>query len=145
MRRRPDDPDGVTVPYDFSGRREGRVLVVDNDADVRAVIEEYLASGGFDVTAASTGAEGLRLLRADSSIALVLLDLRMPDMDGWRFRQIQMADARLTSIPTVILTGTALPDIVDAELQAAEYLLKPVGREHLLSVARNYCIPNARG
>ena len=118
-----------------------RVLIIDDDEEVRSVYQELLVAANFDVVTASGGAEGLTMLRRDPTIGLVLLDLMMPEMDGWRFRHAQRSDARLDKIPTVIVSGTPLRDIVHAELEAADYLLKPVGREHLISVVAAYCKP----
>jgi CheY-like chemotaxis protein len=117
----------------------GRVLVVDDDDDVRDVFKSILMLAGFDVVEASGGAEGLKILRTDRSIRLVLLDLTMPEMDGWRFRHEQRSDPRLSRIPTVIVSGEPLAHIVDEELRAADYLSKPVGRDHLVGVVAKYC------
>ncbi len=119
----------------------GKVLVVDDDDDVREVIKSILMLAGFDAVEAGGGAEGLRLLRSDKSIRLVLLDLTMPEMDGWRFRHEQRSDPRLSQIPTIIVSGEPLAHIVDEELRAADYLSKPVGRDHLIGVVAKYCEP----
>ena len=121
----------------------GRVLVVDDDPSMRTLYKRSLTSAGFDVVVADGGPDGLQRLRDDDSIRLVLLDLNMPDMDGWDFREEQCADPKLKSVPTVIVTGEPLARIVQAELHAAEYLLKPVGRDHLISVVSEYCEPAA--
>ena len=118
-----------------------RILVIDDDLEVRSTFAELLEFANFDVVSASGGAEGLRMLRYDPRIGLVLLDLMMPEMDGWRFRHAQRADTRLASIPTIIVSGSPLGSIIHAELQAADYLLKPVGRDHLVSVVASYCKP----
>jgi CheY-like chemotaxis protein len=117
------------------------VLIIDDDPEVCATFQESLQLAGFDVAVAGGGADGLRILRADPTIGLVLLDLMMPEMDGWRFRHAQRLDARLAAIPTVIVSGTDLRTIVHAELQAVDYLLKPVARDHLVSVVASYCKP----
>lgn len=119
----------------------GRVLVVDDDEDVREVFKSILMLAGFDVVEASGGAEGLKLLRADRSIRLVLLDLTMPEMDGWRFRHEQRSDPRLAAIPTIVVSGEPLAHIVDEDLRADDYLSKPVGRDHLVGVVAKYCEP----
>ena len=98
-----------------------------------------LEHAGFEVVTASGGAEGLRMLRDDSAIGLVLLDLMMPEMDGWRFRHAQRADARLASVPTLVVTGAALGPGVRDELQAADYLAKPVTPDLLISTVARLC------
>ena len=121
--------------------RPGRVLIIDDDLDVRETLAEGLRGAGFDVAEASSGAEGLRLLRTDAQVGLVLLDLMMPEMDGWRFRYEQRMDPRLAGIPTIITTGAPLGDVVDGELKANDYLLKPIGLQHLVSVVAHYVRP----
>jgi len=134
-----DDP--VLADPDPPDAGPGRVLVVDDDDDVREIIKSFLQLAGFDVAEASGGAEGLKALRWDKTIRLVLLDLTMPEMDGWRFRYEQMSDPRLSRIPTIIVSGEPLAHIVDEELRAADYLSKPVGRDHLIGVVAKYCEP----
>ena len=134
-----DDP--LLADPDQPDAGPGRVLVVDDDDDVRDVIKSFLELAGFDVVEASGGADGLKLLRWDKTIRLVLLDLTMPEMDGWRFRHEQMSDPRLSQIPTIIVSGEPLAHIVDEELRAADYLSKPVGRDHLIGVVAKYCEP----
>lgn len=118
-----------------------RILVVDDDPVVRRMFQRSLELARFDVVVADGGAPGLQILQEDETIGLVLLDLTMPDMDGWRFRHAQRLDPRLAQIPTVIVSGSPLGHIVHEELRATDYLLKPVGREHLLSVVASYCKP----
>ena len=132
---------GKPMPSGEDPLPRNRILVIDDDLEVRSTFSELLEFAKFDVVSASGGAEGLRMLRYDPRIGLVLLDLMMPEMDGWRFRHAQRADVRLNAIPTIIVSGSPLGNIVHEELQAADYLLKPVGREHLISVVAAYCKP----
>ncbi len=122
-----------------------QVLVVDDDAAVRETLSEGLRIAGFCVVEAGRGAEGLEILRNEPRIGLVLLDLLMPEMDGWRFRYEQRSDPRLASIPTIIATGAPLVEVIDGELRAADYLLKPIGLEHLVSVVAHYVRPALTG
>lgn len=131
----------LLAPYDGPRRGPGRVLVIDDDEGVRSVMRKQLAAAGFDVVAASTGAEGIDIMRADPSFKVVLLDMIMPAMDGWGFRQVQLADPVLAAVPAIVLTGAPLPSLIHDQLKAADYLLKPVGRDHLISVVSNYCTP----
>lgn len=119
----------------------GRVLVVDDEAAMRILLSRSLTSAGFDVVIAEGGAAGLQKLRDDPEIRLVLLDLNMPAMDGWAFREEQRSDPQLKDVPTVIVTGEPLTRIISRELHAAGYLLKPFKREHLISVVSEYCEP----
>ena len=121
--------------------KSGRVLVVDDEPIMRTLFRRSLQSAGFEVVVAEDGPEGLQKLRHDPEIRLVLLDLNMPQMDGREFREEQRADPQLKDVPTVIVTGEPLARLVQNELHAAEYLLKPVGRDHLISVVSDYCEP----
>lgn len=141
MRVLADEHHNQLAPYDYPRRGPGRVLVVDDDEGVRVVMRKQLQHAGFDVVAAASGREAFELLRSDPAIRVVLLDMLMPGMDGWGVRREQMSDAALAEIPTIILTGAPLPSLVHDQLRAADYLLKPVGRDHLISVVSNYCEP----
>jgi CheY-like chemotaxis protein len=129
------------APYDGPHRGPGKILVVDDDDGLRAMMRRQLEHAGFDVVAARSGAEAIDVLRAERGCRLVLLDMIMPAMDGWDFRQIQLGDAAIAHVPVIVLTGAPLPTLVHDQLQAAGYLLKPVGRDHLISVVINYCAP----
>jgi two-component system OmpR family response regulator len=117
------------------------VLLVDDDPAVREMFSQALRLAGFDVMEAATGSEALERLRSTTQVGVILLDLKMPDMDGWRFRLAQRTDPRMAAIPTVITTGAQLSEELDCDLKAADYLLTPVGLEHLISVVSHYVKP----
>ena len=121
--------------------KSGRVLVVEDEPVMRTLFRRSLQSAGFDVVVAGDGSEGLEKLRQDPEIRVVLLDLNMPNMDGHEFRREQRNDPQLKDVPTVVVTGEPLATVVDSDLHAVEYLLKPVGRDHLISVISDYCEP----
>jgi len=121
--------------------KSGRVLVVDDEPLMRTLFRRSLQSAGFDVVVAEDGPDGLEKLRHDPAIRVVLLDLNMPIMDGREFREEQRNDPQLKDVPTVIVTGEPLARLLESELHAAEYLLKPIGRDHLISVVSDYCEP----
>ena len=116
-----------------------RILVVDDDPPVRRMFQRILEYGRFDVVTAGSGAEGIEILQRDPAIGLVLLDLMMPGMDGWRFRHAQRSDPRIAGIPTIIVTACDTPPAVRAELQAADYLTKPVPMARLLAAVSAFC------
>lgn len=124
----------------------GRVLIIDDEPDVRELFQDILQGAGFDAVSAESGAEGLEILRTDPRIRVVLLDLLMPEMDGWRFRHHQLSQPQYAAIPTVIVTGAPLGGVAHEQLQAADYLSKPVSRERLIGTVAKYCDPrNASG
>lgn len=78
-------------------------------------------------------------------MALILLDMMMPEMDGWQFRDAQLADPALRSIPVVVVTAhNDAADIAD-EIGAAAFLRKPVGFEALLTTIRRAADGQQRG
>lgn len=103
-----------------------RILIVDDDASIRGLLAEVVKrEGGLPVLAAS-GVEGYASLTAlGSKIALVMLDLTMPEMDGFAFRDLQLEDPELAEIPTVVLTGHALTTDQLSFMRAAAVLHKP--------------------
>ena len=89
----------------MSGRR--RVLVVDDDVDIREALIDVLDEVGFDAVGAANGADALRQLHDGLRPDLILLDLTMPVMDGQTFRRLQLADDdhSIASIPVVVLSA----------------------------------------
>ena len=83
--------------------RNATILVVEDDADTRTALSELLASAGYRVRTASTGAEGLEVLQSSPEVDAVLLDLVMPDMDGFELmRRHREAEGRAA---VVVLSG----------------------------------------
>jgi CheY-like chemotaxis protein len=116
------------------------VLVVDDDAAIRHTVQEILSDEGYAVRAAENGREALEVLRTiDSLPGIILLDLRMPVMDGWSFRQQQRADPRLASIPVLVLSADGAMAARLAELDVAGALAKPLRLEALLSAVARHC------
>jgi CheY-like chemotaxis protein len=114
----------------------GTVLVVDDDEEVRRLLAEVLESEGYEVAAAGDGEEALEYLRTHHPPALILLDLRMPRMDGWEFRAQQDRDPALSVIPVVVVTG-----VHDAELLegAGDAIVpKPFDLRALMNAVRRY-------
>jgi CheY-like chemotaxis protein len=87
------------------------VLVVDDDPDVRVMLETYLELEGFDVLTASNGLDALQRLR-DVRPSVILLDLMMPVMDGFMFLDHVKHVPALAQVPIVVLTAK---DLTDAE------------------------------
>lgn len=103
-----------------------KVLVIDDVADIREVISLSLEASGWQVTAVSSGAEGIAIAQSYMPDAIVL-DVQMPDMDGpATFRELQKID-RVAHIPVILLTAKvqAIDRRRFAELSIAGVLLKP--------------------
>src|SRR5690606_6198889 len=109
----------------------GSVLIVNDDADGLAWVRELLELEGYATFVAVDGADGLAIARRFRP-DLILLDLRMPVMDGRAFRREQAHDPDIADIPVVCMS--AEPDVaaIARALDAAAYLCKPVDARHLL-------------
>jgi CheY-like chemotaxis protein len=87
-----------------SAPHRGRVLVVDDDADVRALMQTVLERNGFDVITAESGADALAYLSHDLP-SLILLDLEMDDMNGWEVLTMLRGHPRFGSFKVVVVSG----------------------------------------
>ena len=91
-------------------RDRPQLLVVDDDIAIRDVVSIALEGEGFRVVTADDGRSGLRLLARGLRPDCILLDLRMPEVDGFEFRRSQLAHAEIAGIPVVAFPGAADPD-----------------------------------
>src|SRR5947208_5356923 len=82
-----------------------RILLVEDCFRARELISLILGESGYMVSTAANGAEAIERLRTSDQPDLILLDLRMPVMDGWTLRAELKRDPELSSIPVVILSG----------------------------------------
>jgi CheY-like chemotaxis protein len=112
------------------------ILVVEDDEDAREALVALLRMKGYHAVPAGNGQEALEYLRHARIPDLIILDLWMPIMNGWEFREEQVKDPRLAEIPVIIVT--ALSDRTD--VNANEVIIKPVDVEHLLSSVSQYCV-----
>ena len=112
----------------------GPVLLVDDDVAVRRTIARFLTFEGFVVVEANNGQEALTYLRTGAGASVIVLDLRMPVMDGWAFRRAQRLDPLLENIPVVILSGADAERF--PELEADEAFEKPVRMAQVADAVR---------
>jgi len=113
-----------------------RIVVVEDEADIQAVLEYNLKREGHDVVLASTAKEGLRLAR-ERRPDLVLLDLMLPDGSGTELCKTLRQDAAMRSVRVMMLTakGEEIDRVLGFELGADDYVVKPFSvRELLLRV-----------
>lgn len=135
--------DGGRWPAGFSsGRHEGlsaaKVLVVDDDRGGAEAVSDLLEDQGYEVDYAANGQEALEHLRDESALpGVILLDLWMPVMNGWTFREAQRQDPKLAEIPVVVITATTPPE--DDPMRELPILSKPVDVESLLELVARHC------
>jgi len=111
-----------------------RVVCIEDEPEMIDLVRLILGRKGFKVIGADGGIEGLEIVRREKP-DIILLDLMMPDMDGWEVYQQIKADAELRSIPVVV--GTAKAQSIDKVLglhiaKVDDYITKPVGPQELL-------------
>jgi two-component system response regulator VicR len=114
---------------------KGRILVVDDEADIRESLQDLLLIEGYQVETASNAAEGLRKMER-RGYDLVLLDLMMPDMDGWEVYQQMKADEKTKDIPVIVVTAKA--QSIDRVLglhiaKVDDYIAKPFSPQDLMN------------
>ena len=117
-----------TPPRDGALRR---ILLVEDDPDIRVSLQGILTDEGFDVVGCTNGREALERLGGMSPPDLIILDLMMPVMDGWQFRIQQKNDPALAQIPVIAISADASSKA--AAIDAAAYLNKPFDHAKLMS------------
>ena len=128
----------TTLPSGNDVGTRATILVIDDDDDIRAVLAMVLDEAGFRVVTAANGREALEHLREDPQPDVILLDLMMPEMDGYQFRAEQQRDPALRAIPTLIVTAGTVTSRVEA-LGAEAILRKPVSLRRLVDTIRRFC------
>jgi CheY-like chemotaxis protein len=121
-----------------------RVLVVEDDLEIRESVMEILEEHGYEPVGASNGLEALDKLRSSGPLpCLILLDLMMPRMDGKTFRQQQLQHPELASIPVVVVS--AFKDVAQTlqEMMVVDLLKKPFKLQDLLGLTQRYCPASA--
>ncbi|MEP6864295.1 MAG: response regulator [Deltaproteobacteria bacterium] len=120
-----------------------RVLVVDDDNEIRETMVEILNDEGYEAVGASDGYEALEQLRDPADRwCLVLLDLMMPNMDGRTFRAEQLQDPTIAPIPVVIVSAMNDVAATAEELKVAAHMTKPIPLRELIQVVRQFCAGN---
>jgi two-component system response regulator MprA len=118
------------------------VLIVEDDPPAREGYAALVREGlGFEVVTAEGGEKALALLRGGLTPDLIVLDLVLPDMDGFAFRAQQLADPGLASCPVLICSGN-LDEAGNLErLKGAAYLEKPIQPDAFLRLVRAFSAP----
>jgi PAS domain S-box-containing protein len=140
-----DEPIAALARASRSFRGQGVVLVIDDDMSVRQIVAKMLASLGFSVIDAAGGRQGLRVLEQRArEIALVLLDMTMPDMDG---EETLRAIRKLSPVPVILMSGYGESEAMlrFASQRLAGFLQKPFTAQQLGDVSSQALEPGPAG
>ncbi|MFZ5877804.1 MAG: response regulator transcription factor [Chloroflexota bacterium] len=120
-----------------------KLLVIDDDAAVTELLALLLKSHGYEVLAVNSGAEGVNILH-ERKIDLVILDLMMPDMDGW---DVCRAVRNFSNVPIIVLSALNEPTMIASILDtgADDYLVKPTPSTVLIAHIRQLVRRTATG
>ena len=120
-----------------------KVLVVDDDVRNIFALSSVLERRGMTVLTAGTGREAIATLESTPDIAIVLMDIMMPEMDGYETMQVIRQNALFRRLPIIALTAKAMKGDREKCLEAgaSEYLAKPVNTEQLLSALADVAAP----
>lgn len=126
-------------------RRPGVILIVDDDFDLRESLRQFLELENFEVRLASNGAEALMQLQSIEYPALILLDLMMPEMDGFQFlEKIKTQSELVRKIPIIVMTALNQQDKKDDRLELAVQVVgKPFDIEKLLALITRHMRPDS--
>lgn len=115
-------------------KKEQRVVCIEDEPEMIDLVRLILGRKGFNVIGANGGVEGLEIVRREKP-DLILLDLMMPDMDGWEVYQQIKADEDLKEIPVVVVTAKAqsIDKVLGLHIaKVDDYITKPFGPQELL-------------
>ncbi len=139
-------PERVIEPFSPPEQHEtnsaaSTILVIDDDPAQQDLMQRFLSREGYRVMAALGGREGVTLAKQHTP-EIILLDIRMPQMDGWEVLSLLKSDPELEKIPVVIVTIED-DQALGSALGAVDYLLKPVDYDRLLTLLQPYCANSA--
>jgi CheY-like chemotaxis protein len=115
------------------------VFIVEDDVDTREMLGRFLELEGYRVETAANGKLALERLGSGVGPCVIVLDLMMPVMDGWQFRQAQIHNTELADIPVIVVSAAGRDRI--ERIQADAYLSKPVDLDELLGCVTQFCRP----
>lgn len=115
---------------------EGYVLLVEDDLDISEAIQSILNEEGYKIHCCFNGKEALDFLKTSPAVPdLILLDIMMPIMNGYEFREQQLKDSRIAGVPTIILSAAGKHEDID-HLKFTECLKKPLDLDTLINVVK---------
>jgi two-component system alkaline phosphatase synthesis response regulator PhoP len=132
---------GVFTPAEKDTRinamTKATLLLVDDDPDIVAILRDYLEKEGYRVLGAHSGQEALQRIHAERPDCVVL-DVMLPDMDGWAVTRTVRADKRVSATPIILLTARVddTDKIIGLEMGADDYVTKPFNPREIVARVR---------
>ncbi len=117
-----------------------KVMIVEDSMDIQLILKHLFMSEGHEVECANNGQEALSLLNSlDVLPNFILLDLMMPVMNGFEFRDEQIRNPRLANIPVFIMSADYNIHSKKITTSASEAFVKPINIDELLETTKRYC------
>lgn len=116
------------------------ILLIEDSRSIRDSLVWVIEYEGFSVATATNGKEALDLLAQGWVPSMILLDMLMPVMNGWEFRELQQKNALWKNIPTVILTASVNMDKNIPLYKNEFYIPKPFDVNELLALVKKFCL-----
>lgn len=116
------------------------ILLIDDDSRNIFALTAVLKAKGFQIVSASSAQEGIQQLQNNQGIKVVLLDMMMPDMDGYEALRVIRGDSQISQVPVVAVTAQAMVGDREKCLEAGanEYVSKPINVDYLLEILNRY-------
>jgi DNA-binding response OmpR family regulator len=116
------------------------ILIVEDDADISASLQQFLELEGYKSEIARNGKEAVDFLKDSEAKAtspcVILLDLMMPVMDGWQFLTARQGEPSMSKIPVIVMSAARLSDKVQ---NVSATLKKPIDLDQLMSLLKQHC------
>ncbi len=121
-----------------ASRTKGTILIIEDDAEARDALSDFLSLSDYRVIAAANGREGMAALKSGPRPNVIILDMLMPGINGFRFRRLQKREPEFASIPVIVTTAIGRAAGIAADL----ILQKPFDLQILLREVERFCIGN---
>lgn len=121
-----------------ASQTKGVILIIEDDAEARDALADFLSLNDYRVIAAANGRDGLAILKSDVRPDVIILDILMPGINGFRFRRLQKREPALASIPVIVTTAIGRA----AGIAADVIMQKPLDLQVLLREVDRVCAAN---
>src|SRR5262245_34491099 len=113
-----------------------KILIIEDDKFIRESLAEFLSEEGYLIVPCQNGKEAFDILEKNELPQLILLDIMMPVMDGYQFREKQMANPKWAAIPVIVMSAYGNLEKNKEKLRVEAYLKKPADLDEILGMVR---------